>query len=325
MAVERSPAAQLKAVMWPLRHENQWRSTLTDSEGYLPLQEGLRLYYRVIGTGPRTVVIPAATGLAADLESLARGRRVVFYDQRGRGRSDVDPDESHIWIDYEVQDIEAIRLHFSLEKLSIIGWSYMGAISALYTASHPAHVDRLVLMCAIPPWSDAPYNDPEARAKKVDERIDHEGAKQLEVMQQQGLETSDPEKYCREYHRVYLPRQMGKPQALTRMRSDPCAFANEWPHNKAKNFPPVITQWDWRQEVASAQTPTLVIHGSEDLIPEDASREWATSLPQARLFTIPGSGHFPHLEVPDLYFSAVDQFLNGEWPKGSEVVDDDAT
>jgi len=298
---------------------------LTDSEGYVPLQEGLRLYYHVVGDGPRTVVIPAATGLAADLESLARGRRVVFYDQRGRGQSDVDPDESHIWIDYEVHDLEAIRHHFGLERMSIIGWSYMGGISALYAATYPARVDRLVLMCAIPPRSDALYNDPEARAKRENERIDPEGAKRLKEMRQQGLDISDPETYCREFESVFTPRQMGKPEALARRRSDPCAFANEWPHNFAKHFPPKITQWDWRQQVISAQAPALVIHGAEDLISVDASREWAATLPEARLLIIPGSGHFPHLEAPDLYFSAVDQFLSGEWPEGAEAIDEKAT
>jgi len=298
---------------------------LTCSEGYVPFQEGLRLYYRVVGDGPKTVVIPAATGLAADLESLARRRRVIFYDQRSRGQSDVDPDESHIWIDYEVHDLEAIRHHFGLERMSIIGWSYMGAISALYAATHPACVDRFVLMCAIPPRSDAPYIDSEAIAKKGEERIDPEGAKRLREMQQQGLDISDPETYCREYESVITPRQMGRPETLAQRRSDPCAFANEWPHNKARNLPPVVTQWDWRQQVISAQAPALVIHGAEDLIPVGASQEWVATLPKARLLIIPGSGHFPHLEAPDLYFSAVDRFLSGEWPEGAEAIDEKAT
>jgi len=271
----------------------------------------------MVGDGPGTVVIPAATGLAADLESLARGRKVIFYDQRSRGQSDVDTDGSHIWIDYEVHDLETIRHHFGLEQMSIIGWSYMGAMSALYAANHPARVDRLVLMCPIPPRSDAPYNDSEARAKKSDERIDPEGVKRLREMERQGLDTSDPETYCREFHRVYTPRQMGKPEALTQTRSDPCAFPNEWPQNMKKNFPPVITEWDWRQKVTSAQAPALVIHGAEDLISIAASREWAATLPEARLLIIPGSGHFPHLEAPDIYFAAVDRFLSGEWPEGA--------
>lgn len=304
-------------------NKKQRSNTLTVNEGYVPLQEGLRLYYRVVGDGTRTVVIPAATGLAADLELLAQEHRVIFYDQRGRGQSDVDPDESHIWTDYEVHYLEAIRQHFDLEQMSIIEWSYMGGMSALYAATYPKCVDRLVLMCAIPPRSDAPYNDPEAMAKKEDERIDQEGEKRLREMEETNLDTSDPEAYCREFLKVNLPCQMGRPEALTRMRSDPCAFPNEWLHNKVehtrKHIPVDSRQWDWRQRMTSVQAPTLVIHGEKDSIPMESSREWANVLPNAHLLIIPGSGHFPHLEDPEVYFPAVERFLNGEWPEGAEV------
>ena len=293
---------------------------MDNREGYVPLQNGLKLYYRVVGDGPETVIIPNAVGLAADLEPLAVGRRVIFYDQRCRGKSDVDTDRSHTWVEYEAHDLEAVRRHFGLERMSVIGWSYMGAMVALHAATYPAHVERLVLMCAIPPRSEAPYNDSEARAQKENERIDPEEAKKLREMQQQGLDISDPETYCREFSRIITPRQMGKPDALARMRSDPCAFPNEWRHNIAKNFPPVVTEWDLRQQVVSAQMPTLVIHGEEDLIAVGASEEWAATLPDARLLNIPGSGHFPHLEAPEIYFPAVDQFLNGAWPAGAKVI-----
>lgn len=285
---------------------------MVDSEGYVLLEEGLRLHYCVVGTGPDTVVIPAAAGLAADLEPLAQGRRLIFYDQRGRGQSDVDPDESHIWSDYEVRDLESIRQHFGLEQMSIIGWSYMGGMSALYAADHPVCVDRLVLMCAIPPRSDAPYNDPEIAAKKGAERVDPDGARRLREMEEMGLDVNDPEAYCRELLKVNWPRQMGRPEALARMCSDPCASPNEWPRNKAehtrRHVPVESREWDWRQRVTSVQALTLVIHGGEDLIPLEASREWANTLPRARLLVIPGSGHFPHLEAPEVYFSAVDRF-----------------
>lgn len=292
---------------------------MANSEGYVLLEEGLRLHYHVVGTGPDTVVIPAAAGLAADLEPLAQGRRLIFYDQRGRGQSDVDPDESHIWSDYEVRDLESIRQHFGLEQMSIIGWSYMGGMSALYAADHPVRVDRLVLMCAIPPRSDAPYNNPEITAKKGEERVDPDGARRLREMEEMGLDVNDPEAYCRESLKVNFPRQMGRPEALARMRSDPCAFPNEWPCNKAEHtrlhVPVESREWDWRERVTSVQALTLVIHGEEDLNPLEASREWANILPRARLLVIPGSGHFPHLEAPEVYFSAVDRFLSGEWPE----------
>ena len=244
---------------------------MKNSGGYILVDSELQLYYRSVGAGPDTVVIPAATWLAADLESLAQGRRLIFYDQRGRGQSDADANESHVWTDYEVRDLEAIRQHFGLEQMSILGWSYMGGISALYAAAHPGRVKRLVLMCAISPRSDAPYDDREAVAKKEGERIDPDGAKRLREMQQSGFDTSDPEAYCREFQKVIVPRQLGKPEALARMRSDPCAFPNEWRHNIAKHnrthIPPDSRHWDWRQRVSSVQAPVLVIHGSEDLIP----------------------------------------------------------
>ena len=63
-----------------------------------------------------------------------------------------------------------------------------------------------------------------------------------------------------------------------------------------------------------------MIHGEEDLIPIEAAREWAISIPNARLLCIPGVGHFPHLEAPEVFFPSVQGFLNGEWPEGAEIV-----
>lgn len=297
---------------------------MKESEGYVLVEEGLRLYYRVVGAGPDTVIIPGACLLTADLESLAQGRRLIFYDQRSRGQSDVDPDASRIWTDYEVRDLETMRQRFSLEQMSIIGWSYLGGISALYAADHPTRVSRLVLMCAISPRSGAPYDDPEEVSRKEDARIDPAGVTRLREMQQAGLDTSDPEAYCREFWKVIVPRQMGRPEALARMRSDPCAYPNEWRHNISeyhrRHFPPESKSWDWRQRVSLVEAPTLVIHGMEDLIPLESSREWAVTLPNARLLVIPGCGHFPHLEAPELYFPALDRFLSGDWPEEAEIV-----
>ncbi len=64
---------------------------------------------------------------------------------------------------------------------------------------------------------------------------------------------------------------------------------------------------------------TLVLHGEQDLFPLEGAREWAASIPGARLLTIPGAGHAPHLERPDLFFPAVDAFLAGGWPEGASA------
>lgn len=290
---------------------------MRDNEGYVPVEEGVRLYYRTVGSGPNTVVIPNARSLAADFESLAQGHRLIFYDSRGRGGSDAIVDESLVWTDYEIGDLEAVRQHFGLEKMSLIGWSYLGGVTALYAMKYPERVSRLVLMCSVSPRWPAPHDDFEELGRKGESRIDPEGVKRLEEMRQAGIELEDPVGYCREYNRVYLPRQMGRPEALVRMRSDPCVFANEWPRNLEehwrKHFPPESMEWDWRSRLSSLKAPTLVIHGTEDLITLESSHEWVTALPQASLLVIEGSGHFPHLEAPEVFFPAVGRFLSGEW------------
>lgn len=94
---------------------------MKDNEGYVSCEDGTRLYYRLAGAGADPVVIPNARMLAADLIPLAQDHQLIFYDQRGRGGSDTIMNESLIWSDYEVADIERIRQHFGFEKITLIG------------------------------------------------------------------------------------------------------------------------------------------------------------------------------------------------------------
>src|SRR5689334_10739764 len=61
-------------------------------EAFATTPDSVRLYYRVAGTGSETVLAPFALFLGSSLDRLARGRRIVTYDPRGRGRSDSVPD-----------------------------------------------------------------------------------------------------------------------------------------------------------------------------------------------------------------------------------------
>ncbi len=62
--------------------------------------------------------------------------------------------------------------------------------------------------------------------------------------------------------------------------------------------------------------PVLTIQGEQDAIPMNSAQEWVEILPNARLFKIPDSGHLPFIEQPDIFYPAVEQFLNGQWPEG---------
>jgi pimeloyl-ACP methyl ester carboxylesterase len=302
-------------------------------KGDVLVEDGLRLYYHVVGDGPDVVVIPGASWMLADLTPLASGRTLIFYDERSRGRSDAVTATSQISMDYLVRDLEAIRQHFGLEHFALLGWSIGGAVTALYALAYPRWVQRLLLMGPIAPRRK-PYlarKGPEAEAinqkiaAQIAARVDPAGVKRLKKLQREGLHVSDPVAYCREHNKVYLPQQMGDTSAVTRMRSDPCTYPNEWPDNVRAFWSPLLKSmgdWDWRTRLASLRIPTLVMHGAEDTIPMAAAREWAAALPNARLKVFPGAGHYLHLEAPEAFFSAAVRFLNGEWPEEAEVVRD---
>jgi pimeloyl-ACP methyl ester carboxylesterase len=66
--------------------------------------------------------------------------------------------------------------------------------------------------------------------------------------------------------------------------------------------------------------PRLVIHGERDNIPLDASREWVAGQPNARLLVVPGSGHWPHYEQPELVIEAIEKFIAGVKPPIGERI-----
>ncbi|MDQ6879779.1 MAG: alpha/beta hydrolase [Candidatus Dormibacteraeota bacterium] len=252
------------------------------------------------------------------MESLADDRRVIFYDMRNRGRSDEVRDPGQLGFEHEINDLEAVREHFHLEQMALVGWSYLGAVTALYSARHPQRVSRLLL---VGPMTLRRKPLPAEIRAMVDKRIDAAGVKHLEDMRNSGLDKSDPVAYCREYTRVHRPRQLADRSALSRIKSDPCELPNEWPSNVNKNFERLyasIGEWNWQHDVASVSAPTLVIYGAEDLATAEDMRDWPAAIANARLFLIRGAGHFPWAEAPEKFFPATQQFLDGTWPAEAE-------
>jgi pimeloyl-ACP methyl ester carboxylesterase len=70
-----------------------------------------------------------------------------------------------------------------------------------------------------------------------------------------------------------------------------------------------------RDTVLELDVPALVVFGAGDLRPSTPARELAHSLQRAELLLVPGAGHFPWLERPDLLRPALRQFLGRVSPQ----------
>jgi len=121
-----------------------------DSSGFVPTRDSTRLFYQKTGRGPRTIIVPGRIFLWPTVRRLADEFTVISYDTRDRGRSDRIDDASKITIQADVDDLEAIRSHFRIEKADVIGYSYMGMMVMLYALQHPDRVDRVVQLGPVP-------------------------------------------------------------------------------------------------------------------------------------------------------------------------------
>jgi proline iminopeptidase len=286
-------------------------------EGLVTVEEGVDLRYKTIGNGPKAVVIPAAMYLEYEFERfIDPDRTLIFYDMRGRGKSSTVSDPSRVGMDFEISDMEAIRRHFGKERISLIGWSYLGALVVLYAHKYQDYVERVVQVGPLPPTQEITAN---ATATPVDS----ETQAKLKEMKEQGLDQSDPVAYCRAYWEAYFARIFYNPANISQFHSEYYTFPNELPENVNFLFMRIfqsIGKWDWREKVKNLEVPVLTIHGDHDSIPMEGARTWVYSLPNARLLVVPNAGHMPFVEDPDLFYSAVDTFLRGEWPERAEVV-----
>ena len=293
-------------------------SARAPQEGFITVEPGVRVAYRIVGSGRETLVVPWPDA-TRDLDRLASGRRLILYNPRGRVASDlVDP--SRVSFENELADLEAVRRHFGLERMMLLGWSHYGMMTAVYTIRHPDRVSRLVQMTPGGPRR-TPYLD--EGMKTMRERVDGAAWSRLEERKKSGEFADKPDVLCRENRRVTLAAFLADPRDVSKIGDESCRFTTEQSENQDRWWGALfgsMGDWDYRREARALPMPRLVIQGEKDFIPMQGSREWVQGNPSARLLVIERAGHFPHLERPDVYFPAVERFLSGDWPEGATAI-----
>ena len=289
-------------------------------EGFIDAGKGVKLYYRLLGSGGEPVVLihggPGFTSdyLADDLTTMARKHPLLVYDQRGIGRSTLVTDSTALAAQRYVEDLEAIRKHLGLEQLTLLGHSWGAAPAALYAMQYPERVRRMILVGTIPAERSSLVSAFQAMAAARD------SATLRRMAELSRIRRANPEDLaaCREYYQLWFTPFFGASEAASRMKGNVCAGSSESLKNKQyvdKFTFASLGNWDWTTSLNRAVAPTLIIQGELDPLPIESARKWANAMPNARLLELKGIGHFPYVETPDVFYAAVDRFLRGEWPE----------
>ncbi|MGH9457601.1 MAG: alpha/beta fold hydrolase [Thermoanaerobaculia bacterium] len=279
--------------------------------------DGIRLWTREIGDGPPIVVVHGGPGMSSgsligDLHPLAATHRMIYYDQRGGGRSTLPPRRSDLTIEANVRDLESVRRAFRLDRMTILAHSFGAAIAALYAVAHPARVERMVFLAPIPPRRGTFFEEFAAEIRARLSAEDHaRSAELLEAIEKR----RDVTAACREYWRIQTPPRLARGTDPRVLKSDLVAAPPEAIRVGMLQTNPAVFaslgDWDWTRALATLEVPTLIVHGEEDAIPLAMVSAW-TAMPWSRLLPLPATGHFPHAERPDIVFPAIETFLGGE-------------
>lgn len=277
-------------------------------QGMMSLENG-RIFYEVVGNGPPILVIHGGPGLDHEylrpgLDVLASAGTLIYYDQRGTGRSDAPLDETGITWDAFLGDIEELRQVLGHDRLTVLGHSFGGILALDYALRHPERTAALILMNVPEPgtrWQTATSERMAAR------RTEEDAAEMQELAASPGFEARDATTMSRYYELAY--------RAVVR---DPARLDDlnlDLTGRTARNGPEVARllgtsmgspdRWD---ALPGLDVPTLVVHGRDDGPPEAMARALVEALPQGRLALL-DTGHFPFVEDPAGLVAAVSTFL----------------
>jgi proline iminopeptidase len=296
-------------------------ASLAAQTGWVTTSDSARLYYRIIGHAADTIIaIHGGPGMDhesifGDFKVLGEHHTVIFYDQRGGGKSTLPTDTTTLIAKRQIQDLDELRKHFKIERVTLIAHSYGPLLAASYAIAHPQNVKRMVFFGPVPPRRGDFFT---RYGKNLNARLD--STQRAQMMKSSRMMTSltgDTRQGCRDYWAIATRPRLAEPdRTLPLLKSDLCAtdpagirYGNVTGNHVIMNS---YGDWDLRPQLRTLQIPTLIVHGEEETIPMDLVEEWVTSMPQARLFKVPRAAHFTYAERPELVWPEVEAFLGGK-------------
>src|SRR3989442_4723263 len=268
---------------------------------------GVSIYYEVMGGGSGTPLVLVNGGPGFDhgymhcsdaWDRLAAKRKVVFYDQRGNGRSSEIKEGQSCLLADQIADLDALRAHLGLEKVDLLGHSWGGYLIMAYAARHPDRIAHLVIV--------------DSAAPKIQDTVFlFKNIYPETVAREDGLafavELGDEAAISADLHE-YMSMLFYLPAARDAMlaRSGELSF-----HQKVnKSVWNDLQRFDLTPELSKFVFPTLVVTGRFDfnVAPSVA---WAIhrAIPGSELAVFEKSGHLPYCDESAAFASRVEEFL----------------
>ncbi len=240
------------------------------------------------------------------------GREMLIFAPRGTARSAAPDALDGYRIAGYVADLECLRSHLELDRLTLYGNSYGGTVVLAYASAHPDRVERLIVSNA-PVCVDQTFTDAVASARQRLVTRVPDAARRLAVAEaaDAAAETDPTEAAKRLAHRASMACGVAHEGPTEAEYLDRLCAA---PHN-TDALSGMWIEWreglDLSERLGASSAPALLIAGELDpVVPPEVVRPLADAMINARYVEIPDAGHFVHIEASEQFWSIVGDFLS---------------
>jgi len=274
------------------------------------------LYVREIGQGPAVIVLHGGPDfdhsyLVPELDRLSDKFHLIYYDQRGRGRSADGVKPEDVTLESDIADVDKVRQYFKLDSVVILGHSWGTVLALEYALRHPELVSRLILMNPAPASQD---DFKEMRRERL-EKLGADADRLTAMRAGAGYKEGDPDAVAA-YYRIHFKAAFARPENLdkiiARLRS---SFTKEGIlksraiENRLMDDTWLLPGYNLAPRLKVLKVPTLVINSDHEIIPASTPEHITEAIPKAQMVTLRDCGHFSYLECPAAVREGIDAFF----------------
>jgi pimeloyl-ACP methyl ester carboxylesterase len=256
------------------------------------LSGDVNIAYSVMGSGPVDIIMVPGfishiefrhelPGYTASLRRLSSFARVVAFDKRGQGLSDRVSDAPTL--EQRMDDVRAIMDAIGSQRATLFGHSEGCAMSALFAATYPERVSRLILFGGYVSRRDL------NAAEVVEQRVKFWGTGAMLRRVAPSLSVD--------------PAAIAQFAKFERLSASPGAV---------RSFTMLNAQIDLSSILPAVRVPTLVLHNQGDVqVPVERGRELAACIPEAKLIEYPGGDHLFTTGDVEAALGDIEEFITG--------------
>jgi pimeloyl-ACP methyl ester carboxylesterase len=248
-----------------------------DAKGKCATVNGLKMYYKIHGTGKPLVLLHGAFGWATVYPTLARNRQVIAVELQGHGHTaDIDRPLTY---EQMADDTAALLKELKIEQADFFGYSMGGNVGLAVAIRHPKLVRKLAINGS--------------NAGKIADAYDPDAFKQFS-----SLPADFAPPMLKDPYDKVAPAPKQWPTLVAKVKTMGLEF---------KGFAP--------EDLKSIKAHVLVTLGDHDVVRVEHAVEMFRLIPDSQLAVFPGADHFLLWQNPEKMLPTIATFLDGPVPE----------